>query len=156
LEPGDRFRRTNDEIKNDQHRCTVIKRNGKRCKLYTVDGEETCLTHGTANLRLARANLSRLQNPIVDILSNYILQEGPPCALCGHGAMTRERLRAIEMVMDRGGLSAKIEHVHTGELTINHEMVVERMTDDELKVVDEIMDRVMKRVAEEEGMTVGD
>lgn len=58
--------------------------------------------------------------------------------------------------MDRGGLSAKIEHVHTGELTINHEMVVERMTDDELKVVDEIMDRVMKRVAEEEGMTVGD
>ncbi len=140
-----------------EHRCKATKRNGKRCKLYAVDGEQFCLTHGTANLRLARANLSRLQNPIVERIADFLLAPAEEkCVLCGHGIVTREWLRAAEMVMDRGGLSAKVLHEHSGEVTINHEMIVEKMTDDELAAVDEIMERVMKRVAEEEGISVGE
>ncbi len=138
-----------------EHRCQATKRNGRRCKLLAVDGEKFCLTHGTANIRMAKANLSKLQNPVVEKIATFLFPEDEEkCALCGRGILTREWLRAAEMVMDRGGLSAKILHEHSGELTINHELIVEKMTDDELAAVDEIMDRVMKRVAAEEGVSL--
>ena len=132
--------------------CEATKRSGKQCKTYSVAGQPYCFTHGAASIMQAKANLSKLQNPVVELLADFVLAPGEPCVMCGRGTMTHDRLRAMEMILDRGGINAKIEMVHTGTVEISHELIVKRMTDEELQTVDEIMERVMQRVAAEEGL----
>jgi len=120
--------------------------------MYTVGNDLYCMTHGAGNILTAKANLSRLVNPAVLYLQEHLLSKDPTCSLCGHGMMTREKIKIVEMILDRGGLNAKIEMVHSGIVEVSHELLVKRMTDDELKTVDEIMERVMKRVSVEEGL----
>jgi hypothetical protein len=140
------------EDREDRPRCQATKRSGKRCKLYTIGNDMYCLVHGAANVLTAKANLTRLVNPAVLYLQEHLLSKDPPCSLCGHGMMTREKIKIVEMILDRGGLNAKLEMVHSGIVEVSHELLAKRMTDDELKIVDEIMERVMRRVSIEEGL----
>jgi len=123
--------------------------------MRVVQGQEFCMVHGTHSevLKAAQDTLNGLTIIAVDTLERALVETDQKCSLCGHGYVTAQKLKAAGMVLDRTGLGPELNIKHTGK--IDFTVMVERMTDDEFRAVDEIMTRVMERVAHETSLEKG-
>jgi len=116
-------------------------------------GFHVCSHHGGSAPQViakAKNRLGALSDQAVEVYQKVLESDETPCALCGRGYITPIKLRAAQVVMDRSGLGPTMKLEHSGE--ISHEILISHMTEDELSSVDEIMERVMERVAAEEGI----
>ena len=87
------------------NRCVAKStRSGERCKKSAIKGGTVCRTHGGANrfvAKKARERLLELQEPAIVQLNRI---------LSAPGTSDSDRLRAVQMVLDRTGLGAS-QHV---------------------------------------------
>jgi hypothetical protein len=120
--------------------------------MLRAEGSEYCIVHLNHPTSVTRAyeNLQGLSLVAVDVVEKALTETGEPCALCGHGTITPMKLKAAALVMDRVGMGPTLNVKHSG--TIDYNVVVTAMSDDEFRVVDEIMQRVMARVTAESGV----
>lgn len=132
--------------------CRAHNRTGAQCKRMCSPGFHVCQTHGGSAPQViakAKRRIAALSDPAVEVYQRVLESDDAPCALCGRGYVTPMKLRAAQTIMDRTGLGPTVKLEHSGE--ISHEVIISKMTEDELSAVDEIMERVMERVAAEQG-----
>lgn len=135
---------------HEGQQCVGIKRNGKRCRITARHGEDYCLAHGGRTEQLAndvRERLHTLTPLAIDVFEAVLTEAGEPCALCGHSRTSMKKLKAAQLLLDRVGIGPVLKVEHSG--TISHDILVERMTDDEIATVDDIMQNVLQRVQAE-------
>lgn len=104
------------------------------------------LNHQNA-ITQAHQALQGLSLLAVDVIEKALTETGEPCALCGHAMLTQIKLKAATDVMDRVGLGPTMKVEHSG--SINYNVMISAMTDQEFAAVDEIMQRVQARVTSE-------
>ncbi len=117
--------------------------------MWVFGGQEYCAQHTPEKeiLGVAKRRLTALSIPAVRVMENGLEEEDPPCPVCGRGYITPQKLKIAKMVLDRNGFGPTMKVEVTGSIT--HEILIERMTDAEFKVVNEIMSKVMARVQAE-------
>jgi hypothetical protein len=95
-----------------------------------------------------------LQHPALRVVES-IVDPDVRCDHCGRGIVTDPALalKAAQIVLDRTGMgpTLKIEQDHS-----HHELLVEHMTDEEIAIVDDVMNRVAARVREQGLLTEGE
>lgn len=110
-------------------------------------GEEYCLAHGGRPETLVteiRERLHTLAPLAVDVFEDVLKEEGEPCALCGHSRTSMKKLKAAQLLLDRVGIGPVLKVEHSG--SISNDLLVERMTDEEIAAVDAVMSKVLARV----------
>ena len=137
---------------SDATQCQSPTKSGRQCRMLRAAGSEYCIVHMNHPTSVTRAyeTLQGLSLVAVDVVEKALTETGEPCALCGHGVITPTKLKAAALVMDRVGMGPTLNVKHSG--TVNYEVVVSAMSDDEFRAVDEIMTRVMARVTAENGL----
>lgn len=90
-------------LDHPRQRCTTVKKNGEPCKSWAIHGAFVCKAHG-GNLpnvmKKARERMTELLNPALAELQKILTKNNTSDA---------DKLRAIQMILDRGGVPARSE-----------------------------------------------
>lgn len=144
-----------EEVVVVDSQCNARVISGRQCRMKRIDGEDFCLIHvdDPRILKRAQTTLNGLSIMAVSVIEKALTESENKCALCGSGYITPTKLKAAGMVLDRTGIGPTLKIQHSGDVNFN--LIVDRMTDDEFKLVDEIMQRVMARVEHDTALETG-
>lgn len=102
-------------------RCVQIKKDGERCKRWSIRGYTKCLRHAGPGARMKDGNVSQYAAAVIEAGRLRLIDEVDPAidnllALMEPGTGEAIRLKATTEVLDRAGIRGGIEIEVTGDV----------------------------------------
>lgn len=134
-------------------RCTTIKKDGTRCKAWSLRGATVCIAHGARLPNVHKNAEARIEAARLRIIENADMAVNVLEELMQPGTAESIRLKASTEILDRAGVRGGYEIQVDGEVTVSPaDEIAKRLSklSEGAKAVENMRSRVMEASGEED------